>query len=511
MIGSPFHFSCWPSTNESVFSISGKSGVGTSSTPSPKNALMLIFLQTSAAASSKKYISENAVVPDLIISTAASPAPILMKFGLSSFFSSGKMNFCHEVSSGMSSANPRIMTIAAWVWQLIRPGMTSLPLASIVFLALNFVCGEMSTIFGPLIARSADDMPLETWWQKFIFPLEKKLLNPNFIKIGVGLAAVEMIKSGTTAFSDMYFFEDAAAEVCKKISIRAFLGEGILDVPTPDFPDIEKTLSFVEGQHEKWKGDPIIHLTVSPHAPYSCSPETLKRSRQLAEKYDMPLHIHVSETAYEVDEIRQKYGASPVEHLENIGFLNERVIAAHCVHLSEKEKEILVKRQVKVAHCQESNMKLAVGQAPIVELLQKGVAIGLGTDGAASNNNLDMFDEMDSAAKFHKAVRRDPTVMKAQDVLRLATSEAATVMQRPDLGSLAVGKTADIIIVNLDRPHLTPLYNIYSQLVYSAGGGDVDSAIINGKLVMDNREILTVDEAEIIDRANFLAREVSHG
>ena len=357
----------------------------------------------------------------------------------------------------------------------------------------------------------ADDMPLETWWQKFIFPLEKKLLNPNFIKIGVGLAAVEMIKSGTTAFSDMYFFEDAAAEVCKKISIRAFLGEGILDVPTPDFPDIEKTLSFVEGQHEKGKGDPIIHLTVSPHAPYSCSPETLKRSRQLAEKYDLPLHIHVSETAYEVDEIRQKYGASPVEHLENIGFLNERVIAAHCVHLSEKEKEILVKRQVKVAHCQESNMKLAVGQAPIVELLQKGVAIGLGTDGAASNNNLDMFDEMDSAAKFHKAVRRDPTVMKAQDVLRLATSEAARVMQRPDLGSLAVGKTADIIIVNLDRPHLTPLYNIYSQLVYSAGGGDVDSAIINGKLVMDNREILTVDEAEIIDRANFLAREVSHG
>ena len=355
----------------------------------------------------------------------------------------------------------------------------------------------------------ADDMPLDVWWQKFIFPIEKKLLDPEFIQVGVGLAVVEMIKSGTTAFSDMYFFEDEAAQVCKQIGIRAFLGEGILDFPSPDCPTADDSIKYIEKLHEKWQNDPLIHLEVAPHAPYSCSPPNLKKAIRLAEKLDIPLHIHVAETASEVSEIKMKYGASPVEHLEKIGFLSERVKAVHCVHLSGKDIEILRKRKVKVAHCQESNMKLASGHAPVVELQNAGITVGLGTDGAASNNNLDMFDEMDAVAKFHKAVKNDPTVMDAKSVLKMATIDAARVMlNEKEIGSLEKGKRADVIILDLDRPHLTPLYNIYSHLVYSAGGSEVDTVIINGKLIMENRDILTVDEGEIIEKANKLAKRI---
>jgi 5-methylthioadenosine/S-adenosylhomocysteine deaminase len=356
----------------------------------------------------------------------------------------------------------------------------------------------------------ADDMPLDVWWKKFIFPIEKELLSPEFINIGVSLAAIEMIKSGTTSFSDMYFFEDTAAQACKKIGMRAFLGEGVLDFPSPDCSSPEETAVYIEELYKKWGKDPLIHLEVAPHAPYTCSPPVLKMSQKLAEKLDLPLHIHVSETAGEVAEIKKKYGASPVQHLDKIGFLSERVKAVHCVHLSEEDMEILAKRRVKVAHCPESNMKLASGNAPMVELLDKKVVVGLGTDGAASNNNLDMFDEMDAAAKFHKAVRNDPTAMDAKTVLRMATANGGKVLQKPDIGVLETGRTADIIIVDLDRPHLIPLYNIYSHLVYSAGGSEVDTAIINGKLVMENRDILTVDEDEILDRARHLGEKIKN-
>ncbi|MFC1568355.1 amidohydrolase [Candidatus Margulisiibacteriota bacterium] len=361
-----------------------------------------------------------------------------------------------------------------------------------------------------LLRGIADDMPLDVWWQKFIFPLEKKFANQEFIRVGVGLAAIEMIKSGTTSFSDMYFYENTAAEVCKKIGIRAFLGEGLLDLPTPDCSSAEESIIYIEEMYARWGKDPLIHLEVAPHAPYTCSPDVLKKAQKLAEKLDLPLHIHVAETAGEVAGIKKKYGASPVQHLDKLGFLSERVKAVHCVHLDDQDMEILKKRKVKVAHCQESNMKLASGSAPIVELMDRGVLVGLGTDGAASNNNLDMFDEMDAVAKFHKAIRNDPTVMDAKTVLKMATADGGRVLQRPDIGVLETGKTADIIIVDLDRPHLMPLYNIYSQLVYSAGGSEVDSAIINGQLVMENRDILTADEDEIIDQARHLGEKIKH-
>ncbi len=354
----------------------------------------------------------------------------------------------------------------------------------------------------------ADDMPLNVWWQKFIFPIEKKLLNKEFARVGSGLAIIEMIKSGTTSFSDMYFHEAETAQVAKKIGMRSFLGEGIIDFPNPTHPNPDHALAYMRDLYKKYKDDPIVHLMVAPHTPYTCNQENLLKSKALADELDLPLHIHVSETAGEVAECKNKQGVSPVEYLEKIGFLSNKVIAVHCVHLSHTDIKILAKHNVKVSHCQESNMKLASGSAPIVELQDAEVVVGLGTDGAASNNNLDMFDEMDAAAKVHKLIRNDPTVMDAKTVLRMATCDGAKVVQKPDIGSLEVGKTADIIIIDLDRPHLIPLYNVYSQLVYSAGGSEVDTVIINGKLIMENRDILTVDEDEIIDQANHLAKKI---
>jgi 5-methylthioadenosine/S-adenosylhomocysteine deaminase len=361
-----------------------------------------------------------------------------------------------------------------------------------------------------LFRGMADDMPLDVWWQKFIFPLEQKLLSPEFITVGVGLAAIEMIKSGTTSFSDMYFFEDEAAEICKKIGIRSFLGEGVIDFPSPKHPNADHALNYIRDLEKKYKNDPITHLMVAPHAPYTCGEENLLKSKALADELKLPLHIHVSETAGEVAESKKKLGQTPVEYLDSIGFLTEKVIAVHCVHLSQADIKILKQKKVKIAHCQESNLKLASGNAPVVELLDAGVTVGLGTDGAASNNNLDMFDEMDAVAKVHKMIKSDPTVMEAKTVLKMATSDGAKILQKPDIGSLEAGKTADVIVLDLDRPHLTPLYNVYSHLVYSAGGSEVDTVIINGKLIMENRDILSVDEDELIDKAKKLGGRIKN-
>lgn len=360
-----------------------------------------------------------------------------------------------------------------------------------------------------LMRGLADDLPLDIWWNKIMFPIEKKFASPEFIRIGVSLAAVEMIKSGTTSFSDMYFFEDDAAEVCKKIGIRAFLGEGLLDFPTPSCASADETIKYIENLYKKWKDDPIIHLEVAPHAPYTCSPEVLLKSKSLADKLNLPLHIHIAETQAEVKQIKEKYGKSPVKHLEEIGFLDKNVMAIHCVHLDPHDIEVLAKHKVKVVHCQESNMKLASGTAPIVDILKAKVTCGLGTDGAASNNNLDMFDEIDTTAKFHKVVHMDPTVMDAKTVLKMATIDGAKVLQKENLiGSLEVGKAADTIVVDFRKPHLTPMYNVYSHLVYSVGGSEVETVIINGKLIMENRKLLTIDENKVMDEANKFAEKI---
>jgi 5-methylthioadenosine/S-adenosylhomocysteine deaminase len=359
-----------------------------------------------------------------------------------------------------------------------------------------------------LLRGVADDLPLGIWLQKYMFPLEKQFCDREFVRAGMELAAVEMIRSGTTSFADMFYFEDEAAQACKRIGIRAFLGEALLDFPTPDSKTSDDCLKLIEEMHKKYGNDPIIHLMVDPHSVYTCSLPVFEKAKALADRLDIPLQIHLSETAGEVEQTRSKYGVSPVRLLEQAGFLSDRVIAVHCVHLDREDIGILKKHDVKVSHCQESNMKLASGDAPIVELLREGVSVGLGTDGAASNNNLDIFDEMGSVAKYHKAVRKDPAVMDATTVLRMATSMGAKVVQRPDIGSLEEGKTADIILVSLDSPNMVPLYNIYSNLVYSAGGSEVDTVIINGRIVMEKKQLLTADETRIIREAREFSDKI---
>ena len=359
-----------------------------------------------------------------------------------------------------------------------------------------------------LMRGLADDLALDAWWQTFIFPIEKKLVDAEFVSVGTGLAAIEMLRSGTTSFVDMYFFEDAAAETCRQIGIRAFLGEGVLDFPSPDSPTPEDALRTIEALDSKWRGEPTVHLMVAPHAPYSCSEPNLLKCKTLADRLGLPIHIHVSETAQEVVDSRGLHGLTPVQYLDGIGFLDEHVLAAHCVHVVEADLDILMRRQVKVAHCPESQMKLASGVAPVPSMLGRGIAVGLGTDGAASNNDLNLWGEMRSAAMCQKLVRLDPTAMNARDAVTMATCRAAQAIGRPDLGSVERGKTADVIMVDLRQPQFTPLYNIYSHLVYAASGAEVDTAVVNGRLVMEDRRVLTVDQAEILDQAARIGQAI---
>jgi 5-methylthioadenosine/S-adenosylhomocysteine deaminase len=260
---------------------------------------------------------------------------------------------------------------------------------------------------------------------------------------------------------------------------------------------------------DQYQEHPLITITVDPHAIYTCSPQLLQRLGELAHERDCHYVIHLSENAEEIAICRERYGCTPVEHLEGLGLLNERTLAAHCVLLSDKEIEILARRQVKIAHCPESNMKLSSGAAPAPRMLAAGITMGLGTDGSASNNDVDIFGEMNSTAKLHKVVNMDPTVMNAETTLHMATlGGAACLLAESEIGSLAVGKKADIIVLDLNQPHLTPLYNIPSHMVYAARGADVIHSIINGKIVMQNRQLLTLDEKSILIRMRKISQDI---
>jgi 5-methylthioadenosine/S-adenosylhomocysteine deaminase len=349
----------------------------------------------------------------------------------------------------------------------------------------------------------ADDLPLKAWLEQHIFPAEGKWVNEEFVYWGTLLAIIEMIRSGTTTLADGYFFGEKMARAVGQSGMRAILGQGIVDFPTPDSPSPSEALKKIRAFIETHRGSSLIHPTLFAHSVYTCSPNLLRQCKDLADRYKVPLIIHLAETKTEIEEVSKKYGKSPVNHIENLGLLSPSLIACHCVWLTEGEMDILARRGVKVVHNPESNMKLASGVAPIPELLARGVAVGLGTDGCASNNNLDLFQEMDSAAKLHKVHRLDPTVMPSSVVLEMATLGGARVLGlEKEIGSLEVGKKADIIILDLNRPHLQPVYNIVSQLVYSAVGADVRDVIIDGKLVMHNRQLLTLDEETILQKAH---------
>lgn len=354
----------------------------------------------------------------------------------------------------------------------------------------------------------ADDLPLMDWLNNYIFPAESRM-DADFVHTGALLACAEMILSGTTTFCDMYLFEDETAKAADQAGMRCLAGEVLYDFPSPNYGPVAEGLRYTESLIRKWQDHPLISIAVEPHATFTCSPDLLRSTYELASKYEVPLIIHLAETLHEVAEVTEKYGKTPVMHLDSLGVMNPRLIADHCVHLEEDDMQVLVERGVKVVHNPESNMKLASGIAPVPELLARGATLGLGTDGCASNNNLDLFSEMDTAAKLHKVKHMDPTAIDALTVLRMATIEGAKALGLDSItGSLETGKKADIIIIDTGKPHLTPLYNPYSHLVYAARGNDVSHSFINGRPVMENRNLLTLDIQEILAHAQEKARQV---
>lgn len=354
----------------------------------------------------------------------------------------------------------------------------------------------------------ADDLPLMEWLNNYIFPVESRM-DPDFVHLGTVLACAEMIMSGTTSFCDMYLFEEEVANAARKAGMRCLVGEVLYDFLSPNYGPIEKGFEYTESLIKKWQDDPLVSIAVEPHSLFTCSPDLLVKANELALKYRVPLIIHVAETLNEVAEVKERYGKEPVEHMLSMGLLGPHLIADHCVHLKKTDIETFAEHEVRVVHNPESNMKLASGIAPVPEMVARGIIVGLGTDGCASNNNLDLFTEMDMTAKLHKIKTMDPTAMDAVTVLRMATIEGAKALGLDEItGSLEAGKKADIVVVDINKPHLTPMYNPYSHLVYAARGDDVSHTIINGEIVMENRKLLTIDLDEIITRARNKSKEI---
>ena len=357
----------------------------------------------------------------------------------------------------------------------------------------------------------ADDLPLMNWLQEHIFPAEAKL-DEKKVYSGSLLACAEMIRAGTTTFCDMYLFEDAVARAASAAGIRAVIGEVLYDFPSPNYGDLERGFAYTEKLIDTWRDDPLITVAVEPHSPYLCAPELLQRAAGIAHQHSIPLVIHVSETRSEVEQMQQRYGRTPVGFLAEHGILSSNLLACHCVVLSEEDLELLKEKDVKVAHNPESNMKLASGIAPVPEMLQRGICVGLGTDGCASNNNLDLFLEMNTAAKLHKVSTLDPTVLDAETVLRMATIDGARALGIDrTTGSIEEGKAADIIVIDIRQPHLTPMYNPISHLVYAAGGSDVSWTIVNGRVVMADRRLCSLDVEKVMDDVERIADEIRSG
>ncbi len=361
-----------------------------------------------------------------------------------------------------------------------------------------------------LLRGYADDMLLNKWLEEHIWLIEAKLTKKT-IEAGARLGLLEMIASGTTSFLDMYFFEDAIAAITKNAGLRGFLGFPIIDFGTPEcsfeqlFP---KAGRFIKA----WKNDALITPLIAPHATYTCGPESLQKSKDLADKYGVLIHMHCAETRDEVYDIQKKYGVRPVEQLKKYGLLTKKMILAHCGWITKGEILDIKKGGAKVSHNPVSNMKIGTGgYTPIPELLEAGVPIGLGTDGAASNNVLDMFDTMKFCSLVHKQHRWDPTVLPAQTVVDFATIGGATCLDRgKDLGYLEEGACADLILLDLHKPHLVPHYNLVSHLVYAAHGSDVSTTIVNGKPLMINRQFTTLDNEKVLADAQKCAKELTN-
>ena len=357
----------------------------------------------------------------------------------------------------------------------------------------------------------ADDLKLQDWLNNFIFPAEAKNVSADFVRWGTRLAALEMLLSGTTTFTDMYYFEDVVAEAAKEAGIRGVLGETVIGFPVADAKTPADAMKLGERFLERFRGDPLIVAAIAPHALYTNSLETLKASRSLANKYNAPILIHLSETKKENDDNQAQRHQSPTQTLESIGFFSGRTVAAHGVWLDSKDMDTLKLRGCGVAHCPSSNMKLASGAAPVVELLKRGIAVGLGPDGpAGSNNDFDLLEEADLAAKMQKLVRNDPEALPAKQAFEMATIGGARALGLDkEIGSVETGKRADLITIDLDVPNAVPMYDVYSQLVYALKGGNVQDVVVNGREVVRDRRCLTLDRQAVMAKAREYGLQVS--
>jgi 5-methylthioadenosine/S-adenosylhomocysteine deaminase len=356
-----------------------------------------------------------------------------------------------------------------------------------------------------------DDVTLDDWLRKFIFPAEARNVTEDYVRWGTRLGLAEMIRGGTTTFADMYYFEDAIADETKAAGVRGVLGETWIDFPVPDNKSVAEMAAYSEKFLKKWQGDPLIHAAVAPHSIYTCSEKTLREAAAMARKYHAPILIHVSEMRKEFTDSIEKNGATPVQYLERIELLGPDVLAAHCIWTDYTDMKILAERQVGCVHNPSSNMMLASGVAPVVDQRAAGMRVGLGTDGpAGSNNDLNMMEEMDLAAKLQKTYRVDPRALGAKGALEMATIEGARALHMErQIGSLETGKKADFVIIGLDAPNAVPMFDVYSQIVYALKASDMQTVVVGGKTLLKNGKLLTLDEPAAIAKAKEYGKKVA--
>ncbi len=355
-----------------------------------------------------------------------------------------------------------------------------------------------------------DDVTLNDWLYKYIFPAEAKNVNEEFVRWGTRLAAAEQIRAGVTTFADMYYFEDAIAEETKAAGMRGVLGETFIDFPAPDNKSEAEMLAYTDRFLRRWQGDPLIHAAAAPHSIYTCSKKTLQDAAALARKYHAPILIHVAEMKKEWEDSEKANGMSPVAYLNKIDVLGPDIVAAHCIFVDDADRKMLAEHSTGCVHNPSSNMMIASGVSPVPEMRAAGVAVGLGTDGpAGSNNDLDLMEEIDLAAKLAKISKMNPLALNAKSVVEMATIDGARALHMErEIGSLETGKKADIILISLNEPHGVPMYDIYAQIAYSLKGNDVRTVIIGGKIVMQDHLLLTIDERTVMDKAREYGKAV---
>jgi 5-methylthioadenosine/S-adenosylhomocysteine deaminase len=355
-----------------------------------------------------------------------------------------------------------------------------------------------------------DDVTLSDWLYKYIFPAEAKNVNEQFVRWGTRLAAAEQIRAGVTTFADMYYFEDAIAEETKAAGMRGVLGETLIDFPAPDNKSEAEMLAYTEKFLKRWQGDPLIHAAPAPHSIYTCSKKTLQDAAALARKYHAPILIHVAEMKKEWEDSNKTNGMSPVQYLEKIGVLGPEIVAAHCIFVDEADRKLLAERGVGCVHNPSSNMMIASGVSPVPEMRAAGIAVGLGTDGpAGSNNDLDLMEEIDLAAKLAKISKLNPLALNAKAVVEMATIDGARALHMDkEIGSLEAGKKADLVLISLREPNAVPMYDVYAQIAYSLKASDVDTVVIGGRVVMRDRKLLSVDEPGVLERAREYGESV---